>query len=80
MLNKLLLERSFSIQPEALSWPGTTSTTSPLLCGGLADGADEQRLDTDSRVIDFLLAEAWVDDINDTCDIQSVWLASRNKR
>lgn len=68
LLNELLLEGLLRVQPEALSRLGTTGTTGTLLGRGLGDGGDKEGLDADARVVDLLLAEARVDDVDDTVD------------
>lgn len=41
----------FGVEPEALSWARTSSTTGSLLGRSLANSGYEQRLDSNARVI-----------------------------
>lgn len=39
------------VQPEALAWPCTSSSTCTLLSAGFGDGSHQEGLDTDARVV-----------------------------
>ena len=66
----LLLEGFLGVEAEALSGTRTTGATGALLSRGFADGRDEERLDSDARVVHLLLGKSWIDDENDTVDGQ----------
>lgn len=65
-VDKVLL----SVESEALARPRPTGTTGPLLSGCLGDRGNKQRLDSNPRVVDFLLEESRVNDVDDTIDRQ----------
>ena len=68
ILFQVLIERSLSEETIAFTRSSTTSSTSSLLCTSTTDWTDEERLDAQARIINFLLGEARVDHINDSID------------
>ncbi|KAI6768899.1 hypothetical protein HG531_011088 [Fusarium graminearum] len=71
LLNQFLLEGFLCVKSETLSGLCTTSTTSSLLGRGLRDGRNQKGLDTDTRVVNLLLAETGVHDVDDTVNGQT---------
>mmetsp|Transcript_80034 Transcript_80034/g.214217 ORF Transcript_80034/g.214217 Transcript_80034/m.214217 type:complete len:283 (-) Transcript_80034:1008-1856(-) len=68
LLLQLLLEGLLRVEPEALAGPRASRTPRALVGRRLGDGRDQQRLDSDARVVHLLLAEAGVDDVDDAVD------------
>jgi hypothetical protein len=68
---QLLDKVVFRVQAKAFARSCPTSSTGPLGCRGFGDGRDEERVDADSRVVDLLLGEAWVDHVHDCSNIRT---------
>ena len=63
-LNELLLEGRFGVEAEAFTRPGAACSPRALLSGGFRDGGDEKGFNADAGVVDFLLAKARIDDVD----------------
>ena len=57
-------------KPESFSGLGTAGTTGSLLGGGFADGADQEWLNPNARIVNLLLTESRIYDKDHTIDSQ----------
>ena len=92
LLNQLLLESGLGVQTEALSRSRTSSTTSSLLRRGFGNRRNEQRLNSDTWIVDLLFTETGVNNVHNTvnsqrsfCNIRSYddltsWSSARSGR
>jgi hypothetical protein len=70
LLFQLLDEILFGVQPETLPRSRSTCSSRPLHGRCFTDWRDEERFDSNTRVVNLLLAESGVDNIDDTIDGQ----------
>lgn len=66
LFDELFVERLLCVEAESFARASTSCAPRSLLSSCLTDGADQQRLNTCTGVIHLLLAEPWVDHIDNT--------------